>query len=924
MGTVVHVVPHTHWDREWYEPFEAYRFELVKVMDRLLEVLDDDPAFRHFHVDGQTAAIEDYLDIRPPVGPEIERFIRDGRLAIGPWRILMDEFLCSPETIVRNLQQGMGRAEVMGGSLPVGYIPDSFGHVSQMPQILRLAGLTDACVWRGVPFAVDRTAFMWEAPDGSAVRTIYLATSYSNGASLPETVDELVVRARRIADDLAPFAPGPVLLAMNGSDHRGPEQHLPALFDEANRKQDEFEFRIGPLVDYLRDLPADGWPRWRGELRSGARANLLMGVVSARMPLKLAELRASTALERYAEPFAALARINVGRVLDRGWRAMVENSAHDSVCGCGVDAVADQVAARYVDAARLAELVTREAADVLTSRIDTRSIAQGADGLVVFNPSVRPRAAVHEVTIATPRPDDASFTTPDGTLVATQLLGEPTSQVVVDMKVNGTQLARIAGTIHSRMIGPLAVNDLEIVEGRRTTVRLRLGEVAEGAFDVEAAKRRVEALATTKPRGAFHVYAEGPPLARLLVETPAVGGLGWTVLAPRAGAAPASDPVVAGDRTLRNRHLELRVDDGGTIELLHRETGARFSGLLAIEDGADAGDEYNYSPPDRDAIVTEPALVRIEPVSRGPLEGAIAIHRTFRVPASLAPNGRRRAGKMTSLETTTTVSLRSSEPFVRVAIDVDNRAKDHRIRALFALPFHAERTHAETAFGVVERGREAESGAHEHALPTYPSRRWVDASDGVHGLAVIHGGTPEYELAGDALALTLLRCVGWLSRGATRYRANPAGPLLETPGAQSLGAHRFDLAIYPHAGDWRSGVFDAAEAFAVPFRTAGSRSHGGELPSAATTLEIQPASVEPSAIVPGEDVVDVRVFNASPEPVDATVRVRAPLPDAAAEIVDLRGSVVSPCDIVDGLVRLRLRAWEIATLRLRSEARTAG
>src|SRR5437867_3065298 len=274
--TIIHVVPHTHWDREWYEPFEAYRFQLVKVMDRLLELLDDDPAFRHFNFDGQTAAIEDYLEVRPPVGPEIERFVRDGRLAIGPWRILMDEFLCSPETIIRNIRQGSARARAMGGRMELGYIPDSFGHISQMPQILRLAGLADACVWRGVPFAVDRTAFAWEAPDGSIVRTLYLATSYSNGASLPSTYEDLIVRA-----------------------------------------------------------------------------NLLMGVASTRVPLKQAELRASVTLERYAEPLSALAGTDTGRLLERAWRQIVENSAHDSICGCGIDAVAEQVHARYVDAARV-------------------------------------------------------------------------------------------------------------------------------------------------------------------------------------------------------------------------------------------------------------------------------------------------------------------------------------------------------------------------------------------------------------------------------------------------------------------------------------------------------------------------------------------------------------------------------------------
>src|SRR5918996_3329720 len=187
--------------------------------DRLLEVLDTDPGFRHFHFDGQTAAIEDYLEVRAAVEPEVRRFVSAGRLAVGPWRILMDEFLCSPETIIRNLRQGVAMAERLGGAMRIGYIPDSFGHISQMPQLLRLAGLRVACVWRGVPAAVDRAAFRWEAPDGSSMRTLYLARSYSNGATLPETFEELMVRAKRIVEDMEQFRPGPVILAMNGTDH---------------------------------------------------------------------------------------------------------------------------------------------------------------------------------------------------------------------------------------------------------------------------------------------------------------------------------------------------------------------------------------------------------------------------------------------------------------------------------------------------------------------------------------------------------------------------------------------------------------------------------------------------------------------------------------------------------------------------------
>jgi 2-O-(6-phospho-alpha-D-mannosyl)-D-glycerate hydrolase len=915
--TVLHVVPHTHWDREWYEPFEVYRFQLVKVVDRLLEVLDTDDSFRHFNFDGQTAAIEDYLEVRAAVEPEVKRFVEAGRLALGPWRILMDEFLCSPETIVRNLRQGTERAARLGGAMRIGYIPDSFGHISQMPQLLRLAGLSDACVWRGVPSAVNRTAFTWEAPDGSSVRAIYLARSYSNGASLPTTFEELMVRGKRIVEDMAPFAPGDVVLAMNGTDHRAPEPHLPALFAEANGRQDEIEFRMGSLTEYLADAPNEHLPVWRGEMRSGARANLLMGVVSARMPLKQLEFAASTMLERYAEPLAAIAGTDAERILAKPWRSMVENSAHDSICGCGIDAVAQAVASRYVEAERVGDLVAQDAFDTLAARVDSSAVGEGAEGVVVFNPSPRVRAGLVEVAVTTPgSPEEVSFRAPNGRVLAVQPL-EITEQVIVDMTLRGDELARIVPTMHSRMLGPMYVNDLTIESGRPAGVRLTLGPVPVGDFDVESAKREVEGIAAAKPRARFRVIGTGPPLCRLLVETPPVDPLGWVVLAPETGRAAPTHPAEASGRTLTNEHLTATVGTDGSVDLTHLATGKTFKGLVTLRDAGDAGDEYNYSPPERDLIVEGPESSRVTLARAGPLEGRLRVEIRMRLPAALTPDRKRRARKGVVTRVVLDLSLRAGEPFLRATFRVSNEVKDHRLRVHFPLPFVAGASDADGAFDVVRRGLEAEGGF-ESPLATFPCRRWVDASDGEVGLAVLHRGTPEYELIeGQDLAVTLLRSVGWLSRQDLATRSGPAGPLLATPGAQVQGDHTFRLAVYPHAGDWLAGgVHLAAESFALPLRGSGARSHDGPLPAAGGTLSIEPAAVHLSSLVATGGRVECRVYNPSDDAVTATLHVGAPLALRSPTLIDLFGAELAALDVRDGTIALPLRPREIATVRL--------
>ena len=915
--TVLHVVPHTHWDREWYEPFEVYRFQLVKVVDRLLEILDTDDEFRHFNLDGQTAAIEDYLEVRAAVEPEIRRFVETGRLAVGPWRILMDEFLCSPETLVRNLRQGFEHAERLGGAMRLGYIPDSFGHISQMPQLLRLAGLSDACLWRGVPAAVDRTAFTWEAPDGSRVRALYLATSYSNGASLPSTFEELIVRGKRIVDDIAPFAPGDVVLAMNGTDHRAPEAHLPALFAEANSRQDELEFRLGSLTEYLADAPAAGLPVWHGEMRSGARANLLMGVVSARMPLKQLEFAASTMLERYAEPLAAIAGTDAERILVKPWRGMVENSAHDSICGCGVDAVADTVARRYEEAARVGDLVARDALETLAARVDASALGEADEGVIVFNPSPRVRGGLVEVSVTTPgAPEDVSFAAPDGSACAVQPL-DVSEQVVVDMVLRGDELARIVPSMHSRMLGPMYVNALAIEPGRPTTIRLQLGPVPVGEFNVESAKRAVEDAASSKPRARFHVIGTGPPLCRLLVHAPAVDGLGWTVLSPRVGRAQTERPVTLNGRTLDNGVLRVEARSDGAVDLTHLATGTTYRGVLALRDGGDAGDEYNYSPPERDTIVDRAERVEFSPIRTGPLEASLQIDTRWKVPAAIAPNRRSRARRAVTQTIGVRLTLRAGEPFLRATIRVDNAARDHRLRVHFPLGYTATRSHADGAFDVVERRLEAEGGF-EQALATFPCRRWVDASDGIAGLAVLHQGTPEYELVdGRELAVTLLRSVGWLSRQDLRTRSGPAGPALETPGAQLIGENTLRLAVYPHAGEWLAGdVHAAAEAFSLPLRGMGMRTHEGDLAESGGALTVEPATVQLSALAAVDGRIECRVYNPSDEPLTATLRVGPPIALGAPTKTDLLGREGEVLPTEGGAVRLPLRGREIATVRL--------
>src|ERR1700739_2865098 len=216
-------VVHTHWDREWYQPFQQMRARLVAMVDRMIPLVESG-TLPHFHFDGQTGVLGDYLEIRPDNRRRLARLIASEKIAIGPWYVLADSFLVSGESLIRNLEIGMAIARRFGRPLDVGYLPDQFGHIAQMPQILAGFGFTTAVLWRGVGADVNRNRFTWEALDGTSVLTVYLPNGYSNGANLPlETVEGFVARAEQIASRERDFANGSPILVMNGTDHAPPD-----------------------------------------------------------------------------------------------------------------------------------------------------------------------------------------------------------------------------------------------------------------------------------------------------------------------------------------------------------------------------------------------------------------------------------------------------------------------------------------------------------------------------------------------------------------------------------------------------------------------------------------------------------------------------------------------------------------------------
>jgi alpha-mannosidase len=907
--TTIHLIPHTHWDREWYRPFQSFRMQLVDLVDRILDMLEADPDFA-FTLDGQLATIDDYLEIRPEQAERIRGHVQSGRLAIGPWQILMDEFLVSGETLVRNLETGWRRAEDFGGPMRVGYLPDMFGHVAQMPQILRAAGLADAVVWRGIPAAIDRHAFRWEAPDGSWVRAEYLPSGYGNAAGMFAVPDRLEAAADRFLDWAKPWFGTDPVLAMYGTDHAAPVPELAALVSRLNEVHAASNMRIGTLADYIGQAPplTPDDPCWRGELRAGARANVLMGVASARIDIKQAAGRAETLLERYAEPLNALhvsADAWPGAFLDLAWGKVIEDSAHDSICGCSIDPVVDQVLVRFSEAEQIAMTLTRRAALAAAGAVPRGSVA-------VLNPSPTPRAALVEAELLVPEDWAAvALELPEGSRIGTQEVARK-EPLLFDEAMRGDHVDDLFRRFHGREIFDHAWNGYRI-DGR--TLTLEVDNDADPAWlDVDGLRAEVISAMRAAPDDEWRVRVVARARRTLAASVPAPA-LGFTAVRAAEGDAGIPGAVRTTERSLANDLLTVEVEPAGTIRLVAAD-GTEISGAGSIVDGGDYGDSYNYAPPTADTLVDEPSSVSVSMEADGPVISRLRISRTYDWPRGVLRDGSSRTADVEATVVVTTVELRAGEPFARFAVAFTNHSDDHRVRFHVPVPRRADRSHAEGQFAGVERGLTGEGGYREEPLATFPAHGWVDAG----GLAVLLDHIVEYELAdgGVEMALTLLRSTGLISRNDNPYRQDPAGPEMAIPGAQMHGRHQVKFALFPHAGEWTDGgVADAAERYRHPFVwTAGAGSADASWPpphAGNEGLALEGDQVALSSLRRRSDGwLEARVVNLA---ADARTAVVRGLTDARE--ASLRGEPGETLAVADGAVHLDLRPAEIRTIQLR-------
>jgi alpha-mannosidase len=374
------------------------------------------------------------------------------------------------------------------------------------------------------------------------------------------------------------------------------------------------------------------------------------------------------------------------------------------------------------------------------------------------------------------------------------------------------------------------------------------------------------------------------PLAIKLAGT-RLGGWAVKVFSPKGGDKP---PFVINNEFFR---VEANENDG-TLTIQDLRTGLVFQGHNRFVDGGEAGDEYNYSPPEADSTIT--AKVDSVRVYHHPVEETLEIAYRMNVPAGLTPDRKERTKETVSLPIRSFIRLYPGVARVDIETEVDNLAKDHRLRVHFPAPFAADYADYDGHFEVVQRPvgiPQRESDWVEDPRPEMPQRAFVDISDGEAGLMVANRGLPEVEVRQNAdglgeIAITLFRCVEWLSRDDLRTCDGHAGPGLHTPGAQMPGESRFEYSIIPHSGCW-DDAHSLAYNFQTPFRAVNTGTHDGILSPKDSFLNISHGSFAISAVKKTEDGrgILVRGYNLTSDPIDVSLDPWVPF--RKAEMVNL-------------------------------------
>jgi len=870
---IFHIISNTHWDREWRFPFQRNRQMLVDMMDAVLHILETEPGYRAFHLDSQSIVLKDYLEVKPQNRERIRELTGAGRLLHGPWYILPDTFQVGGENLIRNLLLGHKTSRNCGGVSKIGYSPFSWGQISQLPQIYKEFNINLVMFYRGIN-ALDspKAEFLWEGADGTTLLSSRFSTmprynfyfyiyrpvihneevhdleyDWQKGGTpfhfadrmqsgedyfiiSPHTgyyPENIVPQVKKIVEDQAGDFTTPHIIWMEGHDSSGPNRQTVDIIRDIRKQLPGLEVRHSTLEEYAdcvaRSVEPEKLSKVGGERRSSQNnhrcGNLFGYTTSARMYLKQANFDAERWIQYYAEPFNIFSAV-MGRDIrdnypDMAWELIIQNAAHDSIGGCSLDRIHQDMMVRYGHSVEISRGIFERSLKAMLPRLNTRGFKSAGNHSIfvtAVNATNFERHDTVEAFVDIPKTMDqgsVKITDDSGRTMETDVIARYPHQPILEQMINRPMY-----------------------------------------FDMVR----------------YHMYLH-------VRNVPGFGMKAFLAEPEAAGTGAASAREKTHENILENDFLKAVVQADGSLSVMDKRNDVLYEEVAWFEDHGEAGHAWVHERMDP-TVSTRNTKPEIRRSFTGNTYQEITMVHEMMLPKDLEAR-RQTSPEMLSNKLEMRVGLGKTDRHLNIKIKLNNVSESHRLRLMIPTGIRATHSHGEGQFDVVARSLERPdtSAWVEQPMYDYPMHHFVDVSDGQKGLAILADGLKEYEVLPDknnTLAITLLRTF--------EYRINPAAPQAypDEKGAQMPGEQEYRLALYPHAGDWQQGqVYREAFLFNYPLRLVQSGQLSGSGGAQVRMMNIEPEDLVFSTLKKpesgGHTQMVLRLYNPTKERIKGRV-----------------------------------------------------
>lgn len=774
MKRKIHVIPHSHWDREWYFTTSRSKVYLMNNLKEVLDTLSENEEFKYFMLDAQASLLDDYTKWRPQDIEQIKSLVKDKKLIIGPWYTQSDQLVISAESIVRNLYYGMRRCEEFGGYMNIAYVPDSFGQAGNMPQIYKNFGIEDTLFWRGVSDdMVSKTDFIWRGDDGSKVFATQIPFGYYIGGNIPEGGKEAEeFWEKECFQKAAKGSATRHIYFPNGFDQAPIRKNLPEIIKKRNFEDLENEYVISCIEDYMNAVKKEvsSLEEINGELLIAKHMRIHKSIFSSRSDLKILNTQVQNYVVRIMEPLLTLS-YRLGNeypkeAIAEVWKLLFENAAHDSIGSCISDEANQDVYTRYKQVLDIATNLVELHARLISTSIENK--AQSEMTFTIFNLLPQTRNQVVE----------KNFYLPEGKFV---LKDEQGNKI------------------------PYTILEKEDISEYVLSQTIRLNPSKKIFL----------------PKKVYHV--------KIAIEATLIPAFGYRQI--HLFVNNDDEEKLADKNCLENSFYQITVNKNGSLNIKDKRNGIVYKNQCVLLENGDDGDSFNYSPPRKDMVISSLESNATTCIKGSSLLDKALIEYRMKIPYDL----NERAQKKTSvfMNVTLNVTLKKDDPVIDFSVYLNNESLSHRVCVVFDAQVATMFNYSDQQFGIIKRPNFYEkemqlynesiasqsldeektkvlanwsndvSAWQEPPIAIETMQSFVSLSDNERGIALIPKGVREYEVTneqGSEITLTLFRTYGFMGKENLLYRPGRASGerIIETKDAQLLKNMEFNFGFYAY------------------------------------------------------------------------------------------------------------------------------